>query len=53
MYGSILTETVHTIGKQQALLEFIGIMIWDVSMAAITHFSRKRINNKSPNRFLS
>ncbi|MFD2658402.1 LysE family transporter [Gracilibacillus thailandensis] len=49
IYGSVLTEAVHTIGKQQALLYsgaiFIGIMIWDVSMAAIAHFSRKRINN--------
>ncbi|MDX8045603.1 LysE family transporter [Gracilibacillus sp. S3-1-1] len=50
IYGSVLAEAVHTIGKEQALLYssaiFIGIMLWDVSMAAIAHISRKRLNHK-------
>jgi threonine/homoserine/homoserine lactone efflux protein len=48
IYGSMLTNAMDKIGRQEALLYsiaiFVGITCWDLFMATIIHFGRKRLN---------
>jgi len=48
IYGSMLTSVINKLGKQEALLYstaiFVGITCWDLFMATIVHFGRKRLN---------
>ncbi|CAF1883984.1 LysE family transporter [Bacillus subtilis] len=50
IYGSVLTKNIESIGREQALWYssaiFIGIMIWDLTMATAVHFGRKKLNQK-------
>ncbi|EIJ81355.1 putative L-lysine exporter protein LysE2 [Bacillus methanolicus PB1] len=45
IYGSVLTTTLNTVHQGQALLFssaiFIGIALWDLSVASTIHFGRK------------
>ncbi|RIV19153.1 lysine transporter LysE [Alicyclobacillaceae bacterium I2511] len=45
IYGSVLTATLGKVGREQALLHssaiFIGIALWDLTVATSVHFGRK------------
>ncbi|YCA46233.1 LysE family translocator (plasmid) [Bacillus sp. JZ8] len=48
IYGSMLTNVINKLGKQEAILYstaiFVGITCWDLFMATIIHFGRKQLN---------
>ncbi|MCU9613597.1 LysE family translocator [Caldibacillus lycopersici] len=48
IYGSILTTTIHKYGREDVMLFslaiFIGIFIWDISMATISSIFRKYLS---------
>ncbi|CAI8857223.1 lysine transporter LysE [Bacillus pseudomycoides] len=48
IYGSVLTNAINTIGKEQALWYstaiFAGIMLWDLFMATSIHLGRRFVN---------
>lgn len=48
IYGFMLTSVINKLGKQEAILYstaiFVGITCWDLFMATIVHFGRKRLN---------
>jgi threonine/homoserine/homoserine lactone efflux protein len=50
IYGSVLTTTLNTINQGQALLYssaiFIGIAVWDLTVASSVHFGRKLANQR-------
>lgn len=47
IYGSVMASTIDVIGKQDTLLYssaiIVGICIWDIFVAIVTHVSRKAI----------
>ncbi|USL45550.1 LysE family transporter [Priestia megaterium] len=49
IYGSVLTSAIDKIGKKEALIYsiaiFVGITCWDLFMATLVHFGRKRLKS--------
>lgn len=50
IYGSVLTTTLSTVNQGQSFLYssaiFIGIAIWDLTVATSVHFGRKFVNQR-------
>lgn len=50
IYGSVLTTTLNTVSQGQSFLYssaiFIGIALWDITVAASVHFGRKFTNQR-------
>ena len=47
IYGSVITKTLETMGKGQALLYsgaiFAGVFVWDILVSTVVHVSRRAV----------